>query len=62
MIYPDNQETMLAKGITDEDLENILDIVHLKYIVKREGGRHDCRLALGIVWHAISYFWHTADI
>ena len=48
MIYPDNQETMLAKGITDEDLENILDIVHLKYIVKREGGRHDCRLALGI--------------
>ena len=29
---------MKGHGISDKDLENILDIVHLTYIVKREGG------------------------
>ena len=38
VIYPDTYEDMQSRGITDDVLETILAIVHLQYIVKREGG------------------------
>ena len=39
VIYPDGRDEMLQRGYTDRHLEAILDIVHLQYIVKREGGK-----------------------
>ena len=38
MIYPDNPGEMKAKGYSDQDLANILEIVNLNHIVTREGG------------------------
>ena len=38
VIYPDTLNDMAHRGITDDNLEEILDIVHLKHIVRREGG------------------------
>ncbi|XP_074645086.1 ATP-binding cassette sub-family D member 2-like [Tubulanus polymorphus] len=38
VMYPDTLEDMRSKGYNDSDLENILNIVNLQYIVHREGG------------------------
>lgn len=38
VIYPDSITEMKSKGITDEDLTNILGIVNLQHLVTREGG------------------------
>lgn len=38
VIYPDSTTEMKSKGITDEDLTNILGIVNLQHLVTREGG------------------------
>lgn len=38
IIYPDTRERMLSKGVSDDDLLDILDVVQIANIVRREGG------------------------
>ncbi|KAI8336528.1 ABC transporter transmembrane region 2-domain-containing protein [Chlamydoabsidia padenii] len=38
VIYPDTHAEALEKGYTDDILVDLLDIVHLSYLVEREGG------------------------
>lgn len=38
ILYPDCYEDMVAKGVTDDDLRALLDVVDLGGLVEREGG------------------------
>jgi len=38
LIYPDTAEDMRRKGLTDEDLKPLLEVVKLSHVVEREGG------------------------
>lgn len=38
IIYPDQLSDMLAKGWNDTQLEEVLEVVHLKHVLKRERG------------------------
>ena len=37
--YPDTLEVVQQKGVTIAQLDEIMRIVHLKYLVEREGGK-----------------------
>jgi len=38
VIYPDTKGQALAKGFTDQKLLELLSVVHLEYLISREGG------------------------
>ncbi|KAF9951417.1 ATP-binding cassette sub- D member 3 [Mortierella alpina] len=38
VIYPDTKQQALAKGFTDQKLFELLSVVHLGYLIDREGG------------------------
>ncbi|KAI0768602.1 adrenoleukodystrophy protein [Trametes elegans] len=43
VIYPHSKEDMEARGITDEDLFRVLEVVQMENIVEREGGWDSAR-------------------
>ncbi|RKP35248.1 P-loop containing nucleoside triphosphate hydrolase protein, partial [Dimargaris cristalligena] len=43
IIYPHSHADITARGLTDDDLVNILKVVHLEYLVGREGGWNSIR-------------------
>ncbi|KAJ1977243.1 hypothetical protein H4R35_002378 [Dimargaris xerosporica] len=43
IIYPHNHVDSLKLGYTDEDLRNLLKVVHLEYLIAREGGWNSTR-------------------
>ena len=51
VIYPDTLDDMQQKGITDDNLKEILHTVHLYHVVKREGGMVYCSLANSAMFH-----------
>ena len=55
VIYPDNVEDMKQKGYTDIDLQDILNIVNLQYVVEREGG-------MGWFCFCIEYMWYNKSL
>ena len=38
VIYPDTIADMKSKGVSDNDLADILEKVYLNYVITREGG------------------------
>lgn len=38
VIYPDTKHDMIKNGFTDDKLEELLDVVQLRYLLEREGG------------------------
>ena len=39
VIYPDTVKDMIKKGVDDRKLKDIFEMVYLKHIVEREGGK-----------------------
>ena len=69
LIYPDAKEDQIAKNITDEDMNEVLKIVKLEYLIEREGswdvendwndvlsGGEKQRMAMGrLIYHRPKY-------